>query len=109
MVVRALTCGLRLINDKVSAAGQDAFWHRIGLYTSIGVEWFVAPKIALGLNVNLDLLYKWSNNVCKQYEGYNLLTQKVEQVTDVTNVKNYSGVTFGTENIGANIYLNFFF
>lgn len=109
MDLAGIYSGLRLINDKVSAAGQDAFWHRIGLYTTVGVEWFVAPKIALGLNVNLDLLYKWSNNVCKQYEGYNLLTNKVEQVTDITNVKNYSGVTFGTENIGANIYLNFFF
>lgn len=102
--------GLRLINDHASAAGQDAFWHRVGLYTSIGVEWFVAPKIALGLNVNLDLLYKWSNNVCKQYEGFNLQTNQVDHiVTDVTSIKNYSGVTFGTENIGANLYLNFFF
>jgi len=109
MDLAGIYAGLRLINDKASAAGQDAFWHRGGLYTTIGVEWFVAPKIALGLNVNLDLLYKWSNNVCKQYEGYNLLTQKVEEVTDITNISNYQGVTFGTENIGANLYLNFFF
>lgn len=99
----------RLINNAVSAAGQDNFWHRIGLYTTVGVEWFVAPKIALGLNVNLDLLYKWSNNVCKQYEGYNLLTKEVETFTDLRNVSNYSGITFGTENIGANLYMNFFF
>jgi len=99
----------RLINDATSPAGSDIFWHRFGLYTSVGVEWFVAPKIALGLNVNLDLLYKWSNNVCKQYEGYNLLTGEVDTYTDIRNISNYSGVTFGTENIGANIYLNFFF
>ena len=109
MDLAGIYSSLRLINDKASAAGQDAFWHRGGLYTTVGVEWFVAPKIALGLNVNLDLLYKWSNNVCKQYEGYNLLTQKVEEVTDITNISNYQGVTFGTENIGANLYLNFFF
>ena len=109
MDLAGIYAGLRLINDKASAAGQDAFWHRGGLYTTVGVEWFVAPKIALGLNVNLDLLYKWSNNVCKQYEGYNLLTQKVGEVTDITNISNYQGVTFGTENIGANLYLNFFF
>ena len=27
--------------------------HAVGAYGSIGVEWFVAPKIALGANVNL--------------------------------------------------------
>ena len=99
----------RLINDAASAAGQDAFWHRFGLYTTVGVEWFVAPKIALGMNVNLDLLYRWSNNVCKQYEGYNLMTGQVETFTDLRNITNYSGVKFGTENIGANIYLSFYF
>lgn len=101
----------RLINDAASGlgAGNEAFWHRFGLYTSVGVEWFVAPKIALGMNVNLDLLYKWSNNVCKQYEGFNLLTKEVETFTDLRNVYNYSGVTFGTENIGANLYVAFYF
>jgi len=99
----------RLINDAAASSGKDAVWHRIGLYTTVGVEWFVAPKIALGLNVNLDLLYGWSFNVCKQYEGYNLMTGEVDVYTDTRNVSNYSGVTFGTENIGANIYLNFFF
>ena len=99
----------RLINDAVSPAAGEAFWHRIGLYTTVGVEWFVAPKIALGMNVNLDLLYKWSNNNCKQYEGYNILTGNVETFTDLRNVANYSGVTFGTENVGANLYLAFYF
>jgi len=101
----------RIINDAASGlgAGNEAFWHRFGLYTTVGVEWFVAPKIALGLNVNLDLLYKWSNNVCKQYEGYNLLSGQVETYTDTRGVANYQGVTFGTENIGANLYMNFFF
>lgn len=99
----------RLINNAVSGDHGEAFWHRIGLYTSVGVEWFVAPKIALGMNVNLDLLYKWSTNVCKQYEGYNLLTGEVDTFTDLHGVKNYSGVTFNTENIGANLYLAFYF
>ena len=99
---------MRLTNDAMSGE-HEAFWHRAGLYTSVGVEWFVAPKIALGMNVNLDLLYKWSSNVCRQYEGYNLLTGEVETYTDVEGLRNYSGVTFGTENIGANLYVNFFF
>ena len=98
----------RLTNSAMSG-DKDAFWHRFGLYTTVGVEWFVAPKIALGLNVNLDLLYKWSSNVCQQYEGYNLLTKQTEVFTDLRNVANYSGVTFGTENIGANLYMAFYF
>ena len=105
--IEAYYSATRLINDAMSG-DHEAFWHRAGLYTSIGVEWFVAPKIALGMNVNLDLLYKWSSNVCRQYEGYNLLTGNVDTYTDVEHVSNYSGVTFGTENIGANLYVNFF-
>ena len=37
------------------------------------------------------------------------MTGKVEQFTDLHGVSNYSGVTFGTENIGANLYLAFYF
>ena len=106
--IQAYYSSVRLINDARSGE-HEAFWHRAGLYTSVGVEWFVAPKIALGMNVNLDLLYKWSSNVCCQYEGYNLMTGKVDVFTDVEKLHNYSGVTFGTENIGANLYVNFFF
>ena len=99
----------RLINDAASPDNGEAFWHRVGLYTTVGVEWFVAPKIALGMKVNLDLLYKWSSNVCRQYEGYNILTGNVDKFTDLRGISNYSGVTFGTENIGANLYLAFYF
>lgn len=99
----------RLINDAADLTGADKIWHRFGLYTSVGVEWFVAPKICLGLNVNLDLLYKVSNNVCKQYEGWNIVTDKYEIYTDTRHVSNYSGVTFSTENIGANLYASFYF
>jgi len=100
---------LRLLNNAADANGGDAIWHRFGLYTTVGVEWFIAPKIALGMNVNLDLLYRWSHNVCKVYEGYNTLTNEYEQFVDKRDIQNYNGVRFGTENIGANIYLNFFF
>jgi hypothetical protein len=99
----------RVLKDGVTAAGANNFWHRIGLYTTVGVEWFVAPKIALGLNVNLDLLYRWSNNVCAEYEAYNPLTDKVDHYVATQNMSNYNGIRFGTENIGANLYMNFFF
>lgn len=99
----------RIINDAADMYGRDAMAHRFGLYTSAGVEFFLAPKVALGLNVNLDLLYKWSSNVCLQYEGFNTLTNQTEIFTDTRNLYNYSGVSFSTENIGANLYLNFWF
>ena len=99
----------RVLKDGVTAAGANNFWHRIGLYTTVGVEWFVAPKIALGLNVNLDLLYRWSSNVCAEYEAYNPLTNSVDHYVDAKNLSNYNGIRFGTENIGANLYMNFFF
>jgi len=98
----------RIVNDAVSASGKDQMWNRIGLYTSAGIEWFISPKVALGMNVNLDLLYKWSNNVCMQYEGWNTTSNQKEIYTDTRGMRNYSGVTFNTENIGANLYFNFF-
>ena len=99
----------RVLKDGVNASGANNFWHRIGLYTTVGVEWFVAPKIALGMNVNLDLLYRWSSNVCAEYEAYNPLTDGIDHYVATQNLSNYNGIRFGTENIGANLYMNFFF
>lgn len=82
--------------------------HTLGAYASLGVEWFVAPKISLGANVNLYLLYRWSPNRYVTYEGWNNLTMQVEEVTDLT-LPVSSGFSFGTDNIGANLLLKFYF
>lgn len=82
--------------------------HTIGLAGSVGVEFFVAPKIALGAEVNLALLYTWTPNKYVEYEGYNTLTSQVENYTDLKAPKS-SNFVFGTQNIGANLYMTFYF
>jgi len=82
--------------------------HTIGLITSAGFEWFVAPKISLGAEVNLSLLYQITPGVTQQVEGYVPFYGEVRQETVEVGEK-YQGLVFGTQNIGANLYMNFYF
>lgn len=82
--------------------------HTVGLVGNIGVECFVAPKISLGAEVNLAILYRIEMPSYKQLEGYNLITKQVQTFTDIAG-QSTSGFLFGTQNIGANIFMNFYF
>ena len=82
--------------------------HMVGLYGSVGVEWFVVPKIALGANVNLALYYEVNPARATQYEGWNRITETAEDYTELVAPANH-GFHFGTDNIGANLYVNFYF
>ena len=82
--------------------------HRVGIYASVGVEWFVAPKISLGANVNLNLCYIINPARQTVYEGWNMVTSQVEEYTDLVAPASH-GFIFSTDNIGANLMLNFYF
>ncbi len=82
--------------------------HKFGLYTNIGVEWFVAPKIALGANINLNLIYTIGAQEWGEYEGWNTLTERTETFTDLISPGD-RGFYFGIQNIGANLYVSFIF
>lgn len=82
--------------------------HTVGLVGNIGIECFVAPKISLGLEANLAILYRIELPSYKQLEGYNLITKEVQTYTDIAG-QSASGFIFGTQNIGANIFMNFYF
>ncbi|MBO4454241.1 MAG: hypothetical protein J5761_04215 [Paludibacteraceae bacterium] len=82
--------------------------HMLGLYGSIGVEWFVAPKIALGLNVNLLLDYQWNPARAEVWEGWNHFTAEAQEIT-IHDKAMQNGFTFTTDNIGANLYVAFYF
>ena len=81
--------------------------HRVGIYASVGVEWFVAPKISLGANVNLNLCYTVNPARKTIYEGWNMVTSQVEEYTDLVAPASH-GFIFSTDNIGANLMLNFY-
>ncbi len=82
--------------------------HFAGIYGTVGVEWFVAPKIALGLNVNLNIVYSFGTQTFTEYEGWNVTTSQYETYTDLVSPGN-SSFEFSTANVGANIYAAFYF
>ena len=79
-----------------------------GLVCFLGVEWFVAPSISLGGEVNVAAVYRWGGSQYSTVEGFNTLTSQVEEWTDLT-APDSSGFQFGTGNIGANLNLTFYF
>lgn len=82
--------------------------HSFGLVLFAGVEWFVAPKISLGAEVNVSALYLWASECYYKAEGYNFTSGQVEEWTEVYSPRS-SGFDFGTRNLGANLSLNFYF
>ena len=94
--------GYRLLNRK---AENNVFY---GVTGSAGVEWFVAPKIALGAEVNLNLYYINGGQQYTEAEGYNTITKQVEQRTDLTSPGD-NRFRFGTENLGGSLYMSFYF
>lgn len=93
----------RIIED-YNASGT----HTVGLYGSVGVEWFVAPKISLGADVNLCLLYTMTPNIYSRYEGYNIFTGQVEERNKLISPMD-SYFEFSIRNIGANLFISFYF
>ena len=95
-------------NARLLHSYTDDGVHTIGLVGSVGIEGFVAPKISIGAEVNLALLYTWTPQQYGDFEGFNLLTAEVEHFTDLIAPKS-SQFVFGTQNIGANLFMNFYF
>ncbi len=95
-------------NPRVLQGYNNDPTHFFGLYGSAGVEWFVAPKVALGLNVNLNLLYYISSQQYIEVEGWNASIEEVEQYTELI-APGDSGFEFSIRNIGANLYAAFYF
>jgi hypothetical protein len=90
--------------DKQKSA-SDVFF---GVMGSAGVEWFVAPKISLGAEVNLSLYYIFGGQEWTTSTGYNATLGKVEQRTDITSPGSDS-FRFGTHNLGGSMHVSFYF
>lgn len=91
----------RLLHSTTSAM------HRIGAYGTIGIEVFVAPKIALGANVNVYLFYDFTPAVENKYDGWNIRKNEVSDYRQKVSPAQH-GVSFSTNNIGANLYMAFY-
>ena len=84
-----------------------AAMHRVGAYGTVGVEIFLAPKISLGANINVYLFYDFTPAVENLYEGWNIRTDDLSLYRQKVSPAQH-GVTFSTNNIGANLYLSFY-
>lgn len=79
-----------------------------GLAGNVGVEWFVAPKVSLGAEVNLSIYSVKEGQTYTITEGYNSNTDCVEIRNEVSAPGNKTFV-FGTDNLGGALYLSFYF
>ncbi len=80
----------------------------LGLTGSAGVEWFMAPKVSLGAEVNLSLYYMLGKQTYLESEGYNEKTGRVEKRVDLLSPGD-RGFYMATECLGGSLSLNFYF
>ncbi len=93
---------------RVLSCNNDGPNFAAGAYGSLGAEWFVAPKVALGAEVNLSLYGVFGSKAVVKSELYNDAYQAIEERTDVLSPGN-RGINFGTDNIGGALYCTFYF
>lgn len=93
----------RLLKD--NGTGVDSY---LGVIGHVGIEYFFAPKISLGGEVNLSLYGSMLSRRSGTSEVWNPLSNELETWTEVLKPK-ASGFHFGTENIGANVFVHFYF
>lgn len=80
----------------------------LGLSGTAGIEWFVAPKIALGTEVSLSLYGLFGKQNYTESEGYDTSLEKVVTRTDIHSPGN-KGFYCGTETLGGSLYMIFYF
>ena len=79
-----------------------------GVVGHVGVEWFFAPKVSVGGEVNLSLVRQWQPQQYVVLEGFNTATLKVEEYTQIQAPGN-TRTDYSTTNLGGNIFINFYF
>lgn len=87
-------------------SGRPNFY--AGLTGSAGVEFYVAPKIALGAEVSVVAAYNFNQQTYTISEGYNASTEVIERKTDLVSPMTGS-FYLGTENLGGSLYVSFYF
>lgn len=79
-----------------------------GFAANVGVEYFVAPKVSLGAEVNLSIYSVNGGQTYIETEGYNTAKECVETRNELVSPGDKAYV-FGTNNLGGSLYLSFYF
>ncbi len=80
----------------------------LGFAGNVGVEFFVAPKVSLGAEVNLSVYSVSEGQTYIETEGYNVGKSSVETRIELVSPGDKTFV-FGTNNLGGSLYLSFYF
>lgn len=80
----------------------------LGVVASAGIEWFFVDYMSLGAEVNFAVAYAMTSQTYGEYEGFNANTVMVESYTNTVSPAS-SKLYLGTDNLGANLTLNFYF
>ena len=100
--------GSDIINGRILKRYNDATnpLQMVGVYGSAGIEWFVTPKLALGLNATLNIMYEFMNAYTTTFEGWSNQQSKLIEWTQSERPKQ-DGFALSTSNlIGLNIYMS---
>jgi hypothetical protein len=79
-----------------------------GIQLTTGVEVFVAPKIALGGQINISYIFTYNQQSIITAEGFNEPSGTVKEVNVSQSPKGWNH-NFSTNNVGASLYLMFYF
>ena len=83
--------------------------HGIGIYANLGLEWFFMKNASIGATVDLTpIMVAFQPQTYTIYEGYDKYHGEVAQYNDLISPGS-TYLLYGTENIGVNISLHYYF
>ena len=94
-------------NSRLLMQSDGRSW-TYGVGDFVGVEYYIAPKISIGCEMSLNLLWTTGSKKYQKSERFNPDFNRVEENTRWTG-KSDSGFRFGTENIGTSLFVAFSF
>ncbi len=107
--------------DNAAGAKQGIAWarplktnnsgihHGIGAQVDMGIEWFFQDRISLGAAVTFTpIMFTFQPQTYTIMEGYSTISEKVEQYNMLVSPGGWSCL-YGTENLGFQISLNYYF
>lgn len=81
----------------------------LGVSADMGIEWFMTERMSLSAAMTFTpVMYLWQPQTYSIYEGFSSITSKVEKYNSLVSPGSHA-LLYGTENIGLNISLNYFF
>lgn len=94
-------------NSRLLMQSDGSSW-TYGVGGFVGVEYYIAPKISIGCEMSLNLLWTTGGKKYQKSERFNPDFNEVQENIRWTG-KSDSGFRFGTENIGTSLFVAFSF